>query len=145
MSQPVISVEYGTELEEAWRLFEQHNVRGLTVVDSFRRVKGIITVSDFVRMASEHPDGYEHCDMAERLARVRQRTPGFESSKAEVVGQLMTAPVVTAQPDDEVNELVSVFNQHGIHHLPVLNDSRKLVGMLTREDVMAARVGRLSS
>lgn len=25
MSQPVISVEYGTELEEAWHLFEQHN------------------------------------------------------------------------------------------------------------------------
>ena len=54
----------------------------------------------------------------------------------------MTSPVVTAQVDDEVGELVSVFNQHGIHHLPVVDDSRKLVGMLTREDVMAARTGQ---
>ena len=143
MSQPVISVEYGTELEEAWHLLEQHNVRGLPVVDSFRRVQGIITVSDFVHMASESQgDENESQGMAERLARLRQRTPGFESSKAEVVGQLMTAPVITARVDDEVGELVSVFNQHGIHHLPVVDDNRKLVGMLTREDVMAARVGQ---
>lgn len=142
MAQPVISVEYGTELEEAWRLFELHNVRGLPVVDSFNRVLGIITVSDYVHMASEHSDGDELQSMAERLVNIRQRTPGFESSKAEVVGQLMASPVVTAQLDDEVGELVSVFNQHSIHHLPVVDDSRKLVGMLTREDVMAARAGQ---
>lgn len=142
MAQPVISVEYGTELEEAWHLFEQHNVRGLPVVDSFRRVKGIITVSDFVHMASEsHVDESKSKSMAERLANLRQRTPGFESSKAEVVGQLMTAPVTTAQVDEEVGKLVAVFTQHGIHHLPIVDGSRKLVGMLTREDVMAARAG----
>lgn len=141
MSKPVISVEYGTELEEAWRLFEIHRVRGLPVVDSFRRVKGMITVSDFVHMASVvHPDDGESRAMAERLASVRARTPGFESSKAEVVGQLMTTPAITAQVGDEVGELVSIFNKHGIHHLPVVDDDRKLVGMLTREDVMAAKV-----
>lgn len=142
MSQPVISVEYGTELEEAWHLFESHYVRGLPVVDSFCRVIGIITVCDYVNMASEsQADGDEPQGMAERLANVRQRTPGFESSKSEVVGQLMTAPVITAQVDDEVGKMVTVFTQHGIHHLPVVDESRKLVGMLTREDVMVARNG----
>jgi len=144
MSQPAISVEYGTELEEAWHLFELHHVRGLPVVDSFRRVQGIITVSNFVHMASEaQTDGNdEPHSIAERLASIRQRTPGFESSKPEVVGQLMTAPVITAQIGDEVSELVPLFTQHEVHHLPVVDGSRKLVGMLTREAVMAARTGR---
>lgn len=147
ISRPAISVEYGTELEEAWHLFEQHNVRGLPVVDSFRRVQGIITVSNFVQMASEaQTDGDdEPHSIAERLARIRQRTPGFESSKPEVVGQLMTTPVITAQMGDAVSELVSLFTQHAIHHLPVVDGSRKLVGMLTREDVMAARAGRATA
>jgi CBS domain-containing membrane protein len=142
MSQPVISAEFGTELEEAWHLFELHRVRGLPVVDSFCRVQGIITVSDFVRMASEsHVESEAPQSMAERLASMRQRTPGFESNKLEVVGQLMSAPVLTAKVSDEVSELVPLFTNHAIHHLPVVDERRKLVGMVTREDVMAARVG----
>ena len=147
MSQPVICVEYGTELGEAWDLFELHQIRGLPVVDSFRRVQGIITVTDFVRMANEFREEGEAADdghlvMARRLAGLRQRTPGFESSKPEVAGQLMTAPVVTAQTDDRVSDLVPLFTEHAIHHLPVVDHQRKLVGMLTREDVMAARIGQ---
>jgi CBS domain-containing membrane protein len=146
MSQPVVYVEYGTELGEAWDLFEIHQIRGLPVVDSFRRVQGILTVTDFVHMANEFRKEGEatddgHQGMARRLAGLRQRTPGFESNKPEVAGQLMTTPVVTAQTDDQVSDLVPLFTEHAIHHLPVVDHQRKLVGMLTREDVMAARVG----
>lgn len=145
MHQPVIYVEYGTELEEAWQLFEQHSIRGVPVVDSFNRVLGIITVSDFVRRANGDSDNVDEAlDMAERLVDLRQRTPGFESSKAEVVGQLMTIPVITAQVDDSVAKLLPLFTQHAIHHLPVIDENRKLVGMLTREHVMAARAGKTS-
>jgi CBS domain-containing membrane protein len=144
MSQPVISVAYGTELEEAWQLFEHHNIRSLPVVDSFQRVQGILTVTDFVHMArqfaaenKEHTDTSQH--IARRLAWLRQRTPGFESNKPEVAGQLMTAPAITARPDDSIIDLLPVFSQHAVHHLPVVDASRKLVGMVTREDVLAAR------
>lgn len=141
MSQPPLYVQYGTELEEAWQLFEQHNIRGLPVVDSFQRVIGIITVSNFVHLASDSasvplPDS---AGMAERLAQLRQRTPGFESDKAEVVGQIMNSPAITAGQDERIADKISLFNQHQIHHLPVVDEKRKLVGMLTREDIMAAR------
>ena len=145
MSQPAIYVEYGTELEETWQLFERHRIRGLPVVDAFQRVLGIVTVSDFVHMASEAAEdgqqpGEPH-NIAERLAWLRRRTPGFESNKPEVAGQLMSSPVITAGIHDHIADLVPLFTQHNIHHLPVVDDSRRLVGMLTREDVMAARAG----
>ncbi len=148
MSRPAIHVEYGTELEETWRLFEQHRIRGMPVVDAFHRVLGIITVSDFVHMASQSVGGNQEFaeshnmgphNMAERLAWLRQRTPGFESSKPEAAGQLMSSPVITVGIHDHIADLVPIFTRHNIHHLPVVDDSRKLVGMLTREDVMAAR------
>jgi CBS domain-containing membrane protein len=141
MSRPAVSVQFGTELEEAWHLFERHNIRGLPVVDSFQRVIGIITVSNFVHLASDSasvplPESHS---MAERLAHLRQRTPGFESDKAEVVGQIMNNPAITARQDERVADKLKLFNQHHIHHLPVVDDKRRLVGMLTREDIMAAR------
>ncbi len=141
MSQPALSVQYGTELEEAWHLFERHNIRGLPVVDNFQHVIGMITVSNFVHLASDSADEPlpESHSMAERLAQLRQRTQGFESNKAEVVGQIMTSPVISARQDERLADKLRLFNQHHIHHLPVVDDKRKLVGMLTREDIMAAR------
>jgi len=155
MSQPVISVEYGTELASAWLLFEKHNIRGMPVVDSFRRVQGIITVKDFVRIASKgqvkddagliemlNEELDEKRSMAQRLVDLRQRTPGFESSKPEVVGQLMTAPVILAQVNDFIADLMPLFSQNTIHHMPIVDDSKKLVGILTREDIMSALEGK---
>ena len=143
MSQPAISVEYGTELEEVWQLFEQHNIRGVPVVDNFERVIGIVTVSNFVHNAGQLvSDIKPENNIAEQLALLRQRTAGFESDKPEVAGQIMSSPVVSAQENNRIADLAPVFTQHTIHHLPVVDKKQKLTGMLTREDIMAARNGR---
>lgn len=140
MSSPAISVEYGAELSEVWTLFEEHNIRGVPVVDNFDRVIGIVTVSNFVHNAEQlHVGDDTKINITKQLALLRARTPGFESDKPEVAGQIMSSPVITTKENDKLVELVPLFTQHDIHHLPVVNDKRKLVGMLTREDVMAAR------
>ena len=145
MHSPTICVEYGAELETVWQLFEQHNIRGVPVVDSFERIIGIVTVSNFVHNADQltadeksENNSSQH-KMAEQLALLRKRTPGFESDKPEVAGQIMSSPVITAQENDRLADLAPLFTQHAIHHIPVVNDKRKLVGMLTREDILAAR------
>ena len=135
MSHPVIAVEYCTELEEVWSLMEKHDIRGLPVVDRARYVIGIVTVSDFVH----HADQLPHETLAERLAHLRYRTTGLESDKPEVAGQIMTHPVLTANEDQPLSEVAQQFTANHIHHIPVVGSKQKLVGMLTRADVMAAR------
>ncbi|HHH48553.1 MAG TPA: CBS domain-containing protein [Gammaproteobacteria bacterium] len=134
MSQPVITVEFGTELEETWQLLEKYDIRGLPVIDRARHVIGIVTVSDFVH----HADQLPHETLAERLAHLRRRTTRLESDKPEVAGQIMTHPVLTAREDQPLSEVAQQFTANHIHHIPVVDPKRKLVGMLTREDVMAA-------
>lgn len=134
MSQPAIAVEYGSELEEVWELLEKHDIRGLPVIDRARHVIGIVTVSDFVH----HADQLPHETLAERLAALRRRTPTLESDKPEVAGQIMTHPVLTAREDQPLSEVAQQFTANHIHHIPVVDPRDKLVGMLTREDVMAA-------
>jgi len=134
MSQPVISVEFGTELEEVWNLLEKYDIRGLPVIDRAHHVVGIVTVSDFVHHAEQLP----HETLAERLAHLRHRTTRLESDKPEVAGQIMTHPVLTANEDQPLSEVALQFTANHIHHIPVVDPKQKLVGMLTREDVMAA-------
>jgi len=44
MTRDVVTVEFGTDLEDAWNLLRRHKVKALPVVDSFRRIVGIVTV-----------------------------------------------------------------------------------------------------
>ena len=48
MSRDVVTVEFATELEEAWSLLRKHKVKALPVVDRARRVIGIVTFVDLM-------------------------------------------------------------------------------------------------
>ena len=117
----------------------------LRCVADFQHVIGIVTVSDFLHSAdhlnetNETLENENKASIAERLAHLCQRTDGFESDKPEVAGQIMTSPVITALASDNVADLVAHFTRHTIHHIPIVDEKRKLLGMLTREDVLAAR------
>lgn len=51
------------------------------------------------------------------------------------VGEVMSAPVVTAAPSEEVVFVFERMNTNGIRRLPVVQDGR-LVGMVTERDLL---------
>jgi CBS domain-containing membrane protein len=141
MSRDLVTVEYGTELEEAWSLLRKHKVKALPVVDRARRVIGIVTFVDFMKNANL--DVYEGFDA--KLRHFIRRTPGLHADKPEVVGQIMTRHVRTVRHDMHIVELVPLLSDMGLHHVPVLDDERRLAGMITQSDLIAALYrGRLA-
>jgi len=131
MTRQVITVEFGDSLTQAWSLMQQYTIKSLPVISRVRRVNGIITVSDF-KQAADHFAGET---VEQRLAALIKPTHATHSNKAEVVGQLMVSPVITLPEDAHVSEAVSIFTEHGISHIPILNTERRLSGMLSRSDV----------
>lgn len=134
MSRDVISVEYGTLLEEAWPLLLKHHIKALPVLDRARRVVGILTRFDFMKHANlEVYQGFE-----EKLRQFVRRTLRVETEHPEVVGQIMTSKVLTTTVDTHIVQLVPVLSESGIHHVPVLDHERRLVGIVTQTDLIAA-------
>ena len=131
--RPAVTAEFATELEEVWPVLQRGETTGIPVIDRARRVVGIVTIHDFLRHVD--PSGKE--SLADRMAHFIRRTPGLTSEKPEVAGQVMTSPVITARDTDKVVDIVSIFTQRGIHHMPVTDEAGKLVGMLSWSDVMA--------
>jgi CBS domain-containing membrane protein len=103
------------------------------VVDPFRRVIGILTLVDFIKRANLKT--YE--TFQEKLIRFIRPTPGDSSDKPEVVGQIMVSPVLTARADMHIVELVPLLSDAGLHHVPVVDDQARLVGMVTQSDLIA--------
>ena len=95
MSRAVVTVHFDTHLDVAWNQLRFHKIKSLPVVDQFKRLIGIVTVADFLRQM----DDTSAAGLAVRLQGFLRRTLGIYSDKAEVVGQIMTSDVFSAQPD----------------------------------------------
>ncbi|WP_077037942.1 HPP family protein [Pelomonas sp. KK5] len=134
MSREPLSVQFGTPLQEAWQLLRERGIKALPVVDRANRVIGIVTLTDFMRAAPLD----EHDGFANRLRGFLQATPGPNSDKAEVVGQIMSRTVRVVSADRPVAELVPLFASTGHHHIPIVGTEARLVGILTQSDLVAA-------
>ena len=134
MSSPVITVEFGTPLAEAWALLQQHRIKALPVADRVQRIVGIVTRADFMRAAeADRRDG-----LAGRLQSLLKPSPSTHATKPEVVGQIMTRQVRVASAERPIAELVPLFSATGHHHLPIVGEQARLVGILTQSDLVKA-------
>lgn len=69
------------------------------------------------------------------LARLMERSDRFLD---EPVGDVMTRAPKTVAPDELAGTAVARMEQHGVMALPVLDDARRLVGMVHLHDLMRA-------
>jgi len=138
MSRDVVTVTYGTGLDEAWRLLRVHKVKALPVIDRHRHVVGIVTLHDFLRHGHvEAP--HQLLARMQRMLRPARRLRGTDDDgMPDCVGQIMTATVATADASQPIATLVPLFSDSGLHTLPVVDATRKLVGIVTQSDLVAA-------
>jgi CBS domain-containing membrane protein len=134
MSRDLATVEYGSSLQEAWALLRERRIKALPVIDKVRRVVGIVTVADFMH----HADLDLHHGWADRLRSLIRPSHSSHSDKPEAVGQIMVRQVRVASADRPLSELVPLFADTGHHHIPIIDGERRLVGIITQSDLVAA-------
>ena len=142
MTSFVVTVKPDATIEYAARLMLQYRISGLPVTDSGGAVLGIITESDLLRRAEtgtekQHPRWVSLLIGPGRLAQEYVNTHGRK------VGEVMTERVLTVTPQTPISELVALMETKRVKRLPVVDQGR-LVGIVSRADVMAALVGLLS-
>ena len=62
--------------------------------------------------------------------------------KNEPIAKVMTSDVVTIQEGELVSKVRQLFQETGVHHLPVLS-GQKLVGIMSWNDFLKATIGDL--
>ncbi len=134
MTPNVTAVQFGTSLDEAWTLMHSQRIKALPIIDRSRRIVGIVTRADFMRLAGPE----QHDGLGARLKALVRPSGTLHSERPEVVGQIMTREVRVASADRRVSDLVPVFTEDGHHHIPVIDAERRLVGMLTQSDFVKA-------
>ncbi len=135
MSKPPLAVEAGVSLKDAWALMRSQQVKALPVVDALHLVVGIVTVADFMRLAT--------LDVHEgRGQRLRTLVMGRTGQPASV-GEIMSHPVQVVGEQQHAMDLVPLFSQGGHHHIPVVDARQQLVGIITQTDLVRTLAGAL--
>lgn len=135
MVAPVISVEFATELNEAWSLLHDHHLPGLPVVDRSQRVIGVLTLENFLRHV--RPDNAQA--IGDNIRQLLRPSPTAYSDKPEVVGQIMSERFALVQTTTRLGEIITLLSASDHPAIvPVIDAHQKLVGVLTQTDLLAA-------
>lgn len=129
MSHAPVTVRSDTSLVEAWRQLRRRHLVTLLVVDTLDRVVGMLGLEDFVRAAK--------ADTAHGLRDRIFRLLRFNFARDAAVGSIMRREVLTVAADAHVAALVAPMSRGG-HLAAVVDGERRLVGIVTQSDLVAA-------
>ena len=130
MTSPVVAVTPTASFKELAVMLRRHRVSALPVVDDDTKLIGIVSEADL--LAKEALNG-DHGGMI--AGQVQHR----EQQKADGVtaGELMTRLTVTVTPDDTVEQAARLMYHLRVKRLPVVDPGGRLVGIVSRTDVLA--------
>ncbi|MBU3871755.1 CBS domain-containing protein, partial [Streptomyces sp. 4503] len=108
----------------------EHDVTAVPVVDGSGRPVGVVSEGDLLRKSSGQADPSGLLPVPHLEAWERAKAQG---AKAE---ELMSAPAVCARPEWTVVEAARVMTDGNIKRLPVVDETDKLVGIISRGDLL---------
>lgn len=134
MSREVQSVTPDAPIAYAIELLIARNVRALPVVDENQRVVGIVTDGDLMRRLELPAAGVTAAmtagELSAQLSKLRQ--------SGLTVADLMHTDVITVKESEPVARAIQIMAERNIKRLPVVDEAGRLVGMVSRVDVLRA-------
>jgi CBS domain-containing protein len=131
-----------TPVEDVVRLLRENELPGVPVVDADGGCVGIVTEADLVLPDDQGDLHIPHyinlfggTVFLEPLGRFEQRLRKAFASKA---ADMMTSDPDTVAPDTSVRDAARLIHESGHNRLPVVDEGGRLVGVVTRVDVLGA-------
>ena len=130
MTRTVVVVNVSAPFKDVVRRMHEYRVSAVPVVDDDGRLTGIVSEADLI--LKEDPELEDGAHLFEG----RHRRHDREKAAGLVARELMTAPVVTVTPDASLGEAARLMHRRGVKRLPVVDDGGKILGILSRADLL---------
>ena len=148
MTDDVITVTEKETLENVVELLSKHQIGGLPVVDDDEKLTGIITVTDIIRY-SEKIDVVPMINLHEWVSPYTDTKnliyfrKGHEALHETRVTEVMKKKVFTVKEEDSIENVARLMKRHKINRVPVVNEENKVIGIVTRSDIVKG-IGKLA-
>jgi CBS domain-containing protein len=130
MTTEVVTVDRITPFKEIAELLVEHKISGLPVIGLGRHVVGVVSEGDLIAARDT------------RAGRRRNWTGmlRYDTDRARYLrltaAQLMTSPAMTIHPDASIAAAARLMSSHSLERLPVVDSDGKLLGLVSRHDLL---------
>lgn len=140
MTKDVLAIDANDTLDVIAGLFEKYDYDGMPVVDSTKKLLGIVTAYDMVLQSSDlHlPTLLKVMDqIAKNQADRKALDEHFGKLRDIKATSIMNPKVITVTPDTSLEDAAKVFaDHHKVNPLCVVDAQGLLVGVLSRYDII---------
>ncbi len=143
MTKEVITASPDDDVEKVARLLAEHQISGMPVVDQEQRVVGMISEADLV-LREKKVDPPRYTEILGAVLYLESPKKFFEELKKVIaleVQELMSPTVYSVDEDAGIDEVASILVEKKVNRVPVLDKEHRLVGLITRQDILRARYG----
>lgn len=106
-----ITIGPGATVAEAINLMTEYRIGGIPVIDHNGILKGIVTNRDL----------------------------RFENNRAKKITEVMTTKLITTNHQTDLEAAARILQKHKIEKLPMVDESGKLIGLITYKDITKAK------
>ncbi|MDT0307516.1 CBS domain-containing protein [Streptomyces sp. DSM 44917] len=130
MTTSVVRVRRSATFKDVARLIAENDITALPVVDAQDHPLGVVSEHDLMAKSAAQAEPGGHLLAADLQPADRAK------ATAATAGDLMTSPPVVARPQWSVVEAARAMEQHHVKRLPVVDDTDRLVGIISRHDLL---------
>jgi CBS domain-containing protein len=117
-AQPPRTSTGDKSIREAMKILVENKIGSLIIVDDDNAPVGIITERDIFRL------GYK-----------------FNGNIMQMkIADYMTRKLIIGVPDDDIDYIARVITQKRIRHIPIMDENKKLCGILSIGDILKAKL-----
>ncbi|MGH6657167.1 MAG: CBS domain-containing protein, partial [Actinocrinis sp.] len=134
MTKDVVSVRALTTYKAIARILYENDISAVPVVDADHRVQGVVSEADLIekqaQLVREHAEPRRPTGRRARRARTKAR--------AASAAALMSGPAITVRPEANLATAAWLMSTHNVKRLPVVDADGRLIGIVSRGDLLAA-------
>jgi len=149
MEKEVIKFQVDDRIIDVAGSLRENKISGAPVVDKEDKVVGIISEGDIMRLIEIHSPNINlilpaPLDLIELPVRMKYEmdeiAEDMNKAASLLIGEIMTKKVVTIKPDADISDAAQLMDTHDVKRLPVVESDGKMVGIITRGDIIGAMV-----
>ncbi|MCE5215226.1 MAG: CBS domain-containing protein [Methanobacterium sp.] len=149
MERNIIKFHADDKISDVAQILRDNKISGAPIVDDNLKVIGIISEGDIMRLLEVHsprlnlilPSPLDLIELPIRMKyEMDEIAEDMNRAASVLIGEIMTKKVFTIKAEDDISDAAQFMDTHSVNRLPVVDEEGKLIGIVTRGDIISAMV-----
>lgn len=143
MTKEVIAFKPDDTIQHVAETLRTHRISGAPVIDDQRRVVGVISEADIIKLTATVPfpdidplNPFPVFALSAYMKEVKRIPEEIDTLFEGYVKDVMSKKPITILPEDAISDAARIMHKNDFNRVPVVDKEGKLVGIITRDDII---------